>query len=664
MSQRNELLRALTPCVCAGSMALLAALALGALLLLAAAPAGAALSPAVVIDGPSSSILAVDGAAMAPDGGGGILYTKLVEGQPHLFVARFVGGVWQPPIEVDAGQPFGASFPAIAAGNDGRLLVVWAEPWATIAEVTHYRLMSAAVEPGAQQFGPALPIEEIGDGTAAYPALTMAPDGIAYVAYRVVTNPLTNNPTILPFKPGDELVAVRVARYNGEGLPWTQLGTINNHSELPMRHPSASNAPAIGVALNGNAVVAWQEPDSTGVARIWARRIYGTRLGNVLEVSPTESGGRPIAAEADAPAIAVSGYGEAKIAYRLEGGDGSPYGGAKILLNTLPAETAPAGAKLTGAAVVGGAPTLGSPSVSIDDKTAFRLAYTGGPSVSAGSTMAVSGNETNGLGAPSALGPASGTQVATTINPAGGGLTVWSSTTSTGSSVVDAREDYAGGAWQQAQLAAPLSGPVSEPALGGSGQGDALIAFRQGPPGQPQVMAAVAKSPPGDFQAQAPVGWVGGNSATITWEPAPEAYGTTTYALVIDGQVSKSGLTGLSTHVNPHGLGNGVHQVQVLATDSLGQETMTPVAELKVDANPPSVSVRSLAHDVVRVRVYDRASGASASATSIDFGRGALVRGKLTARHTFAHPGRYEIVVRSASKVGIRLDAHMWVQAK
>lgn len=658
MSLRNEFLRALTPCVCAVCLTLLAA-SLGA-----ARTAEAALSPAVTIDGPSASILDVDGAAMAPDGTGGILYRKLVEGQPHLFVARFVGGAWQPPIEVDAGQPFGASFPAIAAGDDGRLLVVWAEPWAVISQVTHYRLMSAAVEPGAQQFGPALPIDDLGDGTAAYPSLGMAPDGVAYVAYRVVTDALTNNPTILPFKPGDELIDVRVARYAGEGLPWTLLGPINNQQELPMRHPSASNAPAIGVTLGGNAVVAWQEPDSTGTARIWARRIFGTRLGNVLEVSPAQVDGKPVDAEADAPAIAVSGYGEAKFAYRLEGGAGSPYGGAKILLNTLPAETAPAGAKLTGAAPVGGGPTLGPPSISIDDKAAFQLAYVAGPSMNAGTTTVLSGDEFKGLSSPSALGSASGAQTETTINPAGGGVTVWPSTSATNMPVVDARETYASGAWQLAQLAAPLSGPASEPVLGGSGQGDALIAFRQGPPTQPQVMAAVAKSPPGSFLAEAPVGWVNANSAKITWEATPEAFGATTYALVVDGQVRERGLTGLSTRLNPHALGNGIHHVQILATDSLGQETMTPVAELKVDANPPSVSVKSLTHDAIRVRVYDRASGVVASATSIAFGDGARAHGRLTARHTYARPGRYELVVKSRSKAGNNLDAHLWVQAR
>lgn len=636
-----------------------AALSALAALVLAARPAWAALSPAVLIDGPSSAILDVDGAAMAPDGGGGILYRKLLEGEPHLFVARFVNGAWLPPIEVDAGQPFGASFPAIAAGDDGRLLVVWAEPWARIGEVTHYRLMSAAIEPGAQQFGPAIPIADIGDGTAAYPSVAMAANGAAYVAYRVVTNPLTGSGTILPLKPGDELIDVRVARYNGEGLPWTLLGTINSHPELPMRHPSANNAPAIGVALNGNAVVTWQEPDSSGTARIWARRIFGTRLGNVLEVSPSESNGRPITAEADAPAIAVSGYGEAKIAFRLEGGYNSPYGSAKILLNTLPAETDTQGEKLTGATVVGGSSTLGPPSVSTDNRSAVRLAYVG-----SGTTMAITGNDSEGDGAPSALGAASGEDAVTTVNPAGGGVTVWSATSPTGMPIIDAREDYAGGAWQLAQLAAPLSGPTSEPVLGGSGEGDALIAFRQGPAAQPQVMAAVAKAPPGEFLAYAPVGWVQGSSATITWNAPPEAFGATTYALVIDGEVGTRGFTGLSARLNPRGLGNGIHDIQVLATDSLGQETMTPVAVLKVDASPPHLSVRALARDAVRVRVYDSTSGAVAGATSIVFGDGARVRGKLAVRHVYPHPGRYEIVVQSRSNAGNRLDAHLWVQVR
>jgi hypothetical protein len=636
----------------------IAVLALASIAFLAAAPAHADISPATLIDGPSLTILDVDGAAMAPDGTGGVLYRKLVDGQPHLFVSRFIEGAWQPPIQVDGGQPFGASFAKIAAGDSGRLLVVWAEPWAIVGTVTHYRLMSAELEPGASQFGPAIPVDDLGDGTAAYPSLAMAPNGVAYVAYRVVTDSLNGDTTVLPLKAGDELIDVRVARYNGEGLPWSRLGAINAHPQLTMRHPSATNAPSIGVDLAGNAVVVWQEPDTSGTARIWARRIFGTRPGNVLEVSQSEVAGQPVTVEADAPTIAVGPFGEAEVAYRLAGGAGSPYGGnAEIIKNRLPAETDPAGAQFKGATVLGGAPTVGPPSVSIESVGDFRFSYAASQQV-----MMITGSNYQGDSPAAALGAASGTEAPTTINPAGGGVTAWSSTSATGMPVIATREEFPGGGWQLAQLAAPISGPVGEPVLGGSDQGDALIAFRQGPATQSQVMAAVAKAPPGNFLVETPNGWVKGASAFVNWEPAPEAFGATTYHLVIDGRIGTRDLTGLRAQIDPQGLGNGVHRIQILAIDSTGQETMTPVALLKVDADPPEVSVTKLAHDAIRVHVYDHASGAVAGATSIEFGDGAVVRDKLLVRHVYARPGRYVIVVRSRDRVGNRLLAHVNVQ--
>jgi hypothetical protein len=625
-----------------------------------------ALVPASVIDGPSPTILDVDGAAMAPDGSGGILYRKLVEVvvgtqhlfEPHLFAARFQNGTWQPPVEVDGGQPFGATFPVIAAGDGGRLLVVWAEPWAVIGKppLTHYQLMSSELEPGATQFGPALQIDpkDIGDGTAAYPSLAMAPSGQAYVAYRVV-----RPGTIVQLRPGDQPIDVRVARYNGEGLPWSSLGAINNHSELSMRHPTASNAPAIGVDQAGNAVVVWQEPDSSGVARIWARRIFGTRLGNVLQVSPESANGQPITAEADAPAVAVNTFGEARIAYRLTGGPGSPFGSARIFLDALPSEVDIHGAKLAGAIPVAGAPTLGPPSVAIDENGAYRLTYTAG-----GATQLVSGDDYHASSAPVSLGPASASQAPTTINPAGGDVTAWPSVDAAGLPVVDAREDFTGGGWQLAQLSAPISGPVGATALGGSGKGDALIAFSQGPPGQQQVMVTLAKSPPGQFLATTPIGWVKATSAIVSWESAPEAFGATTYSVLVDGRTVARGLTGTSARLDPRGLGDGTHRVQVLATDSLGQQTMTPVASLRVDANPPEVSIRRLGHRRIRVRVFDRASGALARYTSVAFGDGAHVRHKLNVSHTYARPGRYVIVVYSRDRVGNSLSAHLRVQVR
>lgn len=629
--------------------------------LLRASSARAALAPASLIEGPSPTILDVDGAAMAPDGSGGILYRKLVEGEPHLFVARFLNGAWQAPVQADAGQPFAATFAIIAAGEGGRLLVVWAEPWAVFGKEreTHYELMSSELAPGAQGFGPALQIDpkDIGDGTAAYPSLAMAPNGVAYVVYRVVTNSLVHSPGIVPLRAGDELVSVRVARYNGPGLSWTSLGSINVHPELTMRHPSANNAPVIGVGLTGNAVVAWQEPNSAGVAQIFARRIFGARLGNPLQVSAESTKGQPISAEADAPAIAVNKFGEARIAYRLAGGAGSPYGAAEIFLTVLPSEVDVNGAKLQGAVPVGKAPTVGPPSVAIDKGGAYRLTYT-----ASGAAQLVSGDDFHASSAPIPLGPTSGERAPSAINPAGGGVTVWPGAGKL--PVVGAREDYAGGGWQLADLSAPLSGPIGTPVLGGSAQGDALIAFSQGPPGQQQVMVTVAKSPPGQFLATVPIGWVAGSSAAVSWEAPAEAFGSTTYSVLVDGRVAIRGLAGLSAHLDSRGLGDGVHNVQVLATDSLGQEAMTPAATLKVDADPPEVSVYQGGHGRVRVRVFDRASGALAGDTSIAFGDGARVRGRLTAIHSYRRPGRYAIVVRSRDRVGHRLVARLWVQVR
>ncbi len=628
-------------------------------ILLSASRAHAALAPASLIDGPSATILDVDGAAMAPDGSGGILYRKLVAGQAHLFVARFSGGAWQPPVQVDGGQPFAATFPAIAAGDGGRLLVVWAEPWAVIGRETHYQLMSSELAPGAQTFTPAQQIDpkDIGDGSAAYPSLAMAPSGVAYVAYRVVTNSLVNSPTVVPLRAGDELISVRVARYNGPGVPWTSLGSINNHPELTMRHPNATNAPVIGVGQSGNAVVVWQEPNSSGVAEIFARRVFGGRLGNALQVSIESTRGQPITAEADAPTLAVGRYGEARIAYRLAGGAGSPYREAQIFLDELPSEVDIKGAKLQGAVPVASAPALGPPSVAIDENGYYRLTY-----VTGGVTQLVTGDDFHASHAPVTLGPASGERALSAINPAGGGVSAWQSVSPPERHVTDAREDYTDGAWQLAELAAPISGTLGPPVLGGSEQGDALISFAQGPPGEQQVMAAVAKSPPGQFLVTTPIGWVTGGAVTVNWEPPAEAFGATSYAVLVDGHVRLRGLTGLSARLGARGLGNGVHRVQVLATDALGQETMTQAATLMVDASPPEVSVRRLGHRLVQVRVIDRASGAVASDTFIAFGDGTRVSHKLDVLHSYARGGRYVIVVQSRSRVGHSVTAHIRVQ--
>jgi hypothetical protein len=77
------------------------------------------------IDGPTADIVSLGGISVARDGTGGLAYLKDVAGVPHVFVSALVGGVFQPPQQLDASLPAASSQPVIAAGNDGVLLVAF-----------------------------------------------------------------------------------------------------------------------------------------------------------------------------------------------------------------------------------------------------------------------------------------------------------------------------------------------------------------------------------------------------------------------------------------------------------------------------------------------------------------------------------------------------------
>jgi len=642
-----------------GAILLLCALAVA----IAPQAADAAIAPASVLDGPNSSVLEVDGAALASDGTGGVVFRALQGGEPHVFVSRFLNGSWQAPRQVDIGQAGPATSPTIAAAAGGELLVVWVQPWAWIssspgaAATLHYELMSAVLQPGASSFGQIERIADVGDGTAAYPSLAMAANGSAYVAYRVVTNPLAADTSlpIQPMRPGDELVNVRVSRFNG--LTWSEVGVMNRSpGQVTMRKPSANNAPVVAVNDRGQALVVWQEPEISGVARIWARRLFGSSKGNVLAVSPTTIDGKPVDVDADAPAVALSPYGQAEVAFRLAGGAGSPLGSSAIMLNTLPMPVTEEVSSFTGPTVLDSATGIGPPSVAVESHNKYRVAYT-----AAGATRLVSGTE-NGSGSPTVLGGASAEPAFTAIDPEGGGTTVWQSTNSAGLPVVQAREDFSGGSWQGGYLSAPLSGPVSDLVSGESGLGDALIAFRQGPPGASQVMAGFAQTPPESFQVTTPSEWVSASKATISWEEAPDAIGPVSYSVLVDGRVVVSGLSGLSTRLDPYELGDGKRRIQVLARDEFGQQTMSGPAALDVESNPPQVSVKRLGGDRVKVRVYDDPAGIRAGKTLVDFGDGTTVTGRDTMVHAYRGAGLYTIVVHAVDKVGNARDAHVRVQ--
>jgi hypothetical protein len=638
-----------------------------ALMLLPASAVAVIQSP-VVLDGPDNEVLELDGAAMARDGSGGVVYRKQVDGVAHVFAVPFDNGRWGGAVEVDGEDAYGASQPTIAAGEGGRLLVVWVQPRNVNTHgVALYELMSASLEPGAGSFGPALILDpnvgepNTGETRGIEPSIAMAPSGQAYVVYRVVTNSCSSEDppsSSCTFGSGRELVDVRVARFNFR--TWSSLGTVNRARQIAMPDPTAANAPAIGIDLSGEGLVAWQEPDAGGVARIWARRLFGSVRGNVLEASPETLSGRQVSSDAEAPTVAMGPYGEARIAFLIRGAPGTAVPTTQLFLNSISSAVGLNASQLNGAVSVGNTASseAGSPDLAIDPVGNFRLAWPLGASVDE-----LSGSiDTTGNLIP--IGSTVGRTSPTTINPAGGGTTAWLTSTA-GIPAANVREDYAAGAFQLAQFGGSISGPVSQLSLGGSGQGDALIGWTVGGPGRSEVVGDFVQAPPAPFNLVLPFGWVRGSSLGLSWETSTDAVAGTTYTVYIDGKPRLGGIPGLSAQLSSGSVGDGVHRIQVLATDPSGQETMSDARPLKVDVNPPVVRLRLIDHGRgVNVRVTDSASGVQKAATTISFGDGSVSRHRASVEHIYRSGGRYFITAQVRDRVGNAATVHLRVRVQ
>jgi hypothetical protein len=622
--------------------------------------ADAVIMPAVPIDGPSEDIVGFGGVAMAEDGTGGVVYLKRVGGVAHVFVSRYVGGRFLAPIRVDTEEPFAASQPRIGAGEGGELVVVWTTPFATEKEKPVQELLGATLGRGSASFGPAMIVDgDIREGTGTSPYLAMSSTGQADVVYRVVQETNEGQRTSIPLRsPGDVVEQVRVAHFNGER--WIGLGAINRNAGISMRAPTEANAPRIAIGPTGNAIVVWQEPDNENVARIWARRIFRQSVNYVMPVTAATFNGAPITADADAPSVAFSRTGQAEVAYRQVAGAGSPLPGPRIFLNILPDGESENGASFSGAKVAdsqvpgGAGAAIGRPSIDIDEKQDLRLLYDSGgtPRVVEGNDRGLAGTLT--LGPPfvgSQLSPATELPSASVMNPAGGGVSAWASEDRHGRNAVAVREDFPSGAVQTALVAGGSGGPIGDLAVGRSGLGDGLVAFQQGPLGNAAILAAQVTAPPVSFAITVPRGWVKPAAAEVRWEAATSANGPLTYAVTLDGRRLPTPHGVFSVRIDPRGLGDGTHPVQVLATDIYGQSTLSAISPLHVAGRAPAVTVAVQGRSVV-VRVSDRYAGLNVHRVSVTFGDGQGGSGRKAFRHRFAHAGLYSIVVRSADKLG------------
>jgi hypothetical protein len=638
-----------------------------AILLVRPPLAAAVITSPTVVDGPSSDGIVLGGVAMAPDGTGGLVYTKAVGGKPHVFASRYDGSSWSAPIRVDAEQPYEASEPRIAAGNGGRLLVVWVTQVATLANGEVRRgLYSASLAAGADEFGSSLLVDpNLKTGAGTSPSVAGTVPGKAIVAYRVITQNFgipTELTNAVQLRPGDVVADIRVARLEGDR--WSRLGAINRNPAASMRPPSETNGPQVAIGATGRAVVAWQEPDSSRAARIWVRRVTGTTLGPIFPASPETFEGKPISDDATAFDLGVTATDRARVAARVDGGPDSPLHGQRIFLTTLGPSSSPSGAKPVGPELAdGGGATpppapIGPPAVAVSDGSggegALNLAFT------SGSVVRSVGIESQGkLLQPRSLGgapaqPAS--PVVATIDPEGGGVTAYEGVDESGSPTVVVRQEFPGGELQTGILYGPLGGPVSQLSGAGVASGDALLAFCQGESGQLAIVADHVSAPPASFGIQVPKKWVRPARAKVRWKPPASAVGGFTYGLVLDGRVVRSDIARPRITPPPALLGSGVRKVRVIATDRLGAEAVSKSVKLRVDGQPPILRfrVRRKRGEVV-LRLKDADSGLARRTIRVSFGDGSGARAKATIHHRFSHGGHYTIRVRARDRVGNRL---------
>jgi len=604
----------------------------------------------VTVDGPDSSIIAVGGSALAPDGSGGIVYLKAEGGIPHVFVVRRLPGGWSLPLRVDR-LPYEASQPRIAAGERGRLLVVWVSQIRTVHGVVRRALYSAELGPRAASFTEPLVVDpNLGEGRSIEASLAGVEPGRAIVAYRVDTFEFLSGIAPLggvQLVPGDVLAEIRLARY--QGTRWSRLGAVNRNANLSMPAATPAAGPRVGIANDGNAVVAWLEREQNATARVWARRVFGTSLGPTMLAGPSTWEGRPVTEDANGLALAVSPLGMAQVVSRVGGAGGA----TRLFADQLKPRIEEGAEGFVGPVAVGGpaAGPVGAPAVAVAEsgkQNGTRVAFVAGTAlqVAAFGTAKPLGEALTPP--PSAAGEV---QIAASVE---GTTLAWTTTGADGLPAVAVRQEQGEGRVQTGLLAGAEAGEVSGLGLGADENGDAIVGFMQTAGPRREVVAAGITGPPSSFDVLAPKRWVRPSGARLRWTAPASAGAGVDYTVLLDGDPVAI-VTGRSVLPAPAALGNGISRVQVIATDGQGQTSVSAPVKLRVDARPPTATVRRgrarQPHSIL-VKLSDPQSGVAARGTVCAFGDGTRRRHGRVCRHRYAHAGRYTVRVKAEDKAG------------
>jgi hypothetical protein len=609
--------------------------------LLAAHPARAGLFTGDPVVGPTPALHDLQGIDLAPDGGGAIAYTMDDGGVPHVFVNRFVNGVWSGPERLDADLGGAATQAAVAAGDGGRLLVVFANGGNVYA--------AARADAGSGWGRQTL----WSGGGASDPAVDLSVNGKGYAAFTA---------------PGAGGHDVRAA-YSRDAGPWTVIGA-------PLDANAGDDAgagtarPRLAASADGVAVVVWGE-----LGHVFARRLQGARPsvvaadaldGLVLEGVQAGAADLPVVSTQDDDSFTG-------VALRASFDMGGGATRTRAVFRRLRGSRFETPVSVDAAPLVSGqdsgAPhiaTVGTgqglvvaANLTANVTNALQLLFDVEPSPPPLQLDSLVANTAPGFAVPAAA-TARKMLVAWQVTPAGG--------------VPEIHARYRDGGDFEAEQAISRGdlGPTAAAdglLAAGDDAGDIAVAYVQDVPGQGRAIAvATVDQPPGRFAVQRVEGFVRTDRPTLSWTTSRETWGRY-FRVVIDGV--EAGVTGRRSFRPPAPLGQGAHTWQVVALDHRGQQYAAKPSSLKIDSVPAFVRARvtgprkALAPLRLAVQATDTPTGTARKAVGVatsgvaqivvNWGdRTPLQLVRHGAQHVYARPGRYSLRVLVTDRAGNR----------
>jgi hypothetical protein len=484
----------------------------------------------------------------------------------------------------------------------------------------------------------------------------------------------------------------------GTGQPWSAPQPVGGPAE----------APAIDLGLNGHAYLVWSSGGDVRAARLGPGASQFATIEAPLDVDPARTAGD---GPNRRPAVAVAADGLALVAW----GELLPGGVSHVMARrVLGTGLSPQPADLTVDAFDGrpGA-TADRPDVSMSADSSFgyvvfRQAFTdGGVTVTRALARRMRGSRfedpvaidgqafpAEDVGAPriaenvpaagmTAVGRASGQIYGSTFHEEHFDEVLFTPTVALAGALspyvdrlaVAFAENRTGlvswiaadGSLRARELAGDFQGElgISRPELGGVDVAagiaaasdrylDAAVVAIQDTGTERRLTAAVLDRDPGSFSPESSSRWYASVPGRVSWRVPDDLWGRLTYTLIIDDKVAARTrstsypLAGL--HLRP-----GQHLYRIEAVDARGQASSSPTRLLRIDDSPPRVSIsfpgskRAGRPTTVRVTAIDGASGTGAP--RISFGDGATARGRQV-EHRFRR-GTWTVTARVTNGAGM-----------